>query len=69
MQNLNRDPAYRAFRAMRVRMRVNEDPLEATQLAGALGGYSEEGRLYISRLLGLMDLPEVAAAKNAVLLN
>ena len=69
MRNLNRNPAYRAFRAMRVRMRVNEDPLEATQLAGALGGYSEEGRLYISRLLGLMDLPEVAAAKNAVLLN
>ena len=69
MRNLNRNPAYRAFRAMRVRMRVNEDPLEATQLAGALGGYSEKGRLYISRLLGLMDLPEVAAAKNAVLLN
>ena len=69
MRNLNRNPAYRAFRAMRERMRMNEEPLEAIQLAGALGGYSEEGQLYIYRLLRLMDLPEVAAAKNARFLN
>ena len=69
MRNLNRNRAYRAFRAMRERMRVNEDPLDATQLAAALGSYSEEGRLYIERLLGLMDLPEIAPAKNADFLN
>ena len=69
MRNLNRNRAYRAFRAMRERMRVNENPLDATQLAGTLGSYSEERRLYIDRLLGLMVLPEVAAAKNAGFLN
>ena len=69
MRNLNRNRAYRAFRAMRERMRVNENPLDATQLAGTLGSYSEERQLYIDRLLGLMVLPEVAAAKNAGLLN
>jgi len=69
MQNLNRHRAYRVFRAVRERMRVSENPLDSTQLAGALGSYSEEGRLYIDRLLGLMDLPEVAAVKNASFLN
>lgn len=65
MRNLNRHRAYRGFRAARAGMRASGRPLDAVELAGTLGSYSEEGRLYVKRLRGVMNLPEVRAAKGA----
>ena len=37
------------------------------ELADTLGSYSEEGRVYVTRLRAVMALPEVAAARDAKL--
>ena len=66
MRNLNRHRAYRGFRAARAGMRASKRPLDAVELAGTLGRYSEEGQLYVERLRTVMNMPEVKAAKNAV---
>jgi Bax protein len=65
MQNLNSHRAYRQFRDMRAEMRANGRPLDAFELAGSLGRYSEEGDLYVGRLRTIMRMSEVAAARGA----
>ena len=65
MRNLNSHRAYAAFRETRSKMRRSGGPMDAMILAEALGRYSEEGGLYVTRLKSVMQLPEVAAAKRA----
>ena len=65
MRNLNRNRAYRGFRAARASMRASQRPLDEMELVGALTRYSEEGGVYVERLRTVMDIPEVRAVKNA----
>ncbi len=67
MRNLNTHRAYRRFRFARERMRAELRPLDAAELADTLGSYSEEGRVYVTRLRSVMALPEVAVARAAKL--
>ena len=69
MRNLNTHRAYQRFRFARERMRATGRPLDAQELAATLAGYSEEGQLYIARLRTVMAQPEVAAARNARLVE
>ena len=65
MRNLNRNRAYRGFRAARAGMRSSQRPLDEIELVGTLALYSEEGGVYVERLRTVMDLPEVQAVKHA----
>tara|TARA_B100000676_G_C18090781_1_gene859510 strand:+ start:2054 stop:2938 length:885 start_codon:yes stop_codon:yes gene_type:complete len=65
MRNLNRNRAYRGFRAARASMRASQRPLDEIELVGTLALYSEEGRVYVERLRTVMYLPEVQAVKHA----
>ena len=65
MRNLNRNRAYRGFRAARAGMRSSQRPLDERELVGTLTRYSEEGEVYVERLRIVMDIPEVRAVKNA----
>ena len=66
MRNLNRNRAYRGFRAARAAgMRSSQRPLDEMELVGTLALYSEEGGVYVERLRTVMDIPEVRAVKNA----
>ena len=46
MRNLNRNRAYRGFRAARAGMRSSQRPLDEIELVGTLALYSEEGGVY-----------------------
>ena len=61
MRNLNRNRAYRGFRAARAGMRSSQRPLDERELVGTLTRYSEEGEVYVERLRTVMDIPEVRA--------
>ena len=52
--NLNRHPAYAAFRGMRARLRAHEEPLDSHALATTLDHYAEEPD-YIRHVHTLID--------------
>tara|TARA_Y100001936_G_scaffold253661_1_gene319862 strand:+ start:361 stop:1338 length:978 start_codon:yes stop_codon:yes gene_type:complete len=69
MRNLNRNRAYQKFRELRMSMRTAGKPLDSIALAGSLGRYSEERKIYIKRLRALINLPEISATKGAKLVT
>ena len=48
--NLNTHPAYKAFRALRAKMRKEGKPLDGYTLAATLTPYSERGEAYVEEL-------------------
>lgn len=55
MTNLNRHPAYQAFRDMRVDLRANGTLPEGRELAKSLVSYSERGNQYVEDVVQIMD--------------
>lgn len=54
MMNLNRHPAYRAFRARRSEMRQGRGELESMALVGTLVRYAEDGLGYLETLKSII---------------
>ena len=52
--NLNTHPAYKAFRAMRAKMRQEGKPLDGYTLAATLTPYSERGEAYVEELRSII---------------
>lgn len=50
MRNLNRHPAYRELRAIRARLRANQQEITAIKLSEGLLRYSERGHEYVDEL-------------------
>jgi len=50
MRNLNRHPAYKELRAIRTRLRANQQEITAMKLAEGLLRYSERGHEYVDEL-------------------
>lgn len=50
MRNLNRHPAYKEMRLIRLQQRNNQKPITANALAAGLQKYSERGQEYIDEL-------------------
>ncbi len=48
--NINRNPGYAAFREIRAKLRLNEEPLQPCLLTAGLRSYSERGEAYIQEL-------------------
>lgn len=67
MMNLNRHPAYRAFRDQRARMRDRDGRLDSSALAGSLIRYAEIGRDYIETLRIIMRVNRLHQLDRAVL--
>jgi Bax protein len=72
MRNLNTGRAYRSFREMRSKMRVEQNRLDPLTLAGGLLAYSEKGQAYVNYVrkvirindLHLLDGQSLAIAAN-----
>ena len=67
MMNLNRHPAYRAFRDQRARMRDRDGRLDSSALAGSLIRYAEIGRDYIETLRVIMRVNRLQQLDGAFL--
>ena len=52
--NLNTHPAYKAFRALRAKMRAEGKPLDGYTLAATLTPYSERGEAYVEELRSII---------------
>ncbi|MDX1633699.1 MAG: glucosaminidase domain-containing protein [Marinobacter sp.] len=60
MRNLNRHPAYSSFRALRARMRQQDEPISGAALADGLEDYSARGEKYVTRLRDLIRFNELS---------
>ncbi|WP_371193072.1 glucosaminidase domain-containing protein [Glaciecola sp. SC05] len=58
MRNLNRHPAYTELRAIRARLRNNQQEITAIKLAEGLSRYSERGEEYILELQQMIRINE-----------
>ncbi|RMD88272.1 MAG: hypothetical protein D6807_06185 [Alphaproteobacteria bacterium] len=68
MNNLNRAPAYRAFRQLRAALRAEGKPLRGSPLVPALRAYSERGEAYVAELQAIIaanDLEDFDDARLA----
>ncbi|MFQ5346742.1 MAG: glucosaminidase domain-containing protein [Rhodothalassiaceae bacterium] len=59
MNNLNRAPAYRAFRQLRAALRAEGRPLHGSPLVPALRAYSERGEAYVAELQAIIAANEL----------
>lgn len=69
LNNLNRHPAYAAFRARRAEMRGQGADLDGAALAGSLERYAEAGSEYIETLRRIMRVNRLGALDDARLEN
>lgn len=67
MKNLNRHPAYAAFRAKRAWMRESRGTINGYELAGTLNRYSEARRDYIEILRAIMRVNGLEQLEGAKL--
>lgn len=64
VMNLNRHPAYRAFRAKRLKMRQGGE-LDSMALVGTLARYAEDGRGYLDTLKNIIRVNRLAELDRA----
>ncbi|MBI4184033.1 MAG: glucosaminidase domain-containing protein [Proteobacteria bacterium] len=65
--NLNTNPAYAEFRALRARMQRIGEPLDPTRLVGTLARYSEQRAEYVRSLSAILRANRLAAIDRAAL--
>lgn len=66
-QNLNSNPAYRAFRQLRAEARQAGHIPRGLSLVGGLLSYSERGEAYVGEVRGLIDFNRLASTDTAQL--
>ncbi|MFD2229692.1 glucosaminidase domain-containing protein [Alkalimarinus sediminis] len=59
--NLNRHAQYSDLRAIRFRLRSNEQPINGIQLANGLLGYSERGQEYVNEIQSMIRFNNLAS--------
>jgi len=67
MLNINRHPAYAAFRTERARIRADGHSPTGSELVGTLTHYSERGQAYVDGLNGLMNYNKLHDVDDAQL--
>jgi len=67
MRNINRNPAYRELRAMRMEMRHNNQQLDASRLATGLHRYSQKGEEYVKMVQALLNSSEFRTLQKLTL--
>jgi Bax protein len=67
LRNLNTHRAYRAFRSKRATLRDVEGTSDSLKLVGTLGGYAEEGEIYLQLLRRVILVNSLRTLDNAQL--